>query len=113
MLEFSDFVMGTLTGLVAIAIAAGIVRLYGLYREGTGSLAGEWDQYVPAFGGEPAKRDRVTCRHRKRKEKVSGDVRRIEPPDQDWKTWKFEGRARGKLFAACFWSDDCLCQSKS
>jgi|GEM_PF-3682291 len=100
----SNLLIGIIGSIIAAIIIAVIVRLYKRYQLGRGHFAGEWNQIIPKYQDEPEKRDIVNCRQKG--ERIFGEVQRIEPYEQNWKKWKFNGRVRENVLVAYFWSDD-------
>jgi hypothetical protein len=69
-----------------------------------GVLTGSWIQRIPAQKGQPAKMDRVNCRHIG--SCFTGDIQRVEPSEQKHKQWQFSGQLRGSLVFMTFWTTD-------
>ena len=90
-------------GLIVAVLLGGCAWLR-RYLRSRGPLAGEWDQVIPAQGGQSEKHDKVTCHHRGRR--VFGAIERLQPAEQHHKKWRFEGRYRESVLFACFWSED-------
>ena len=73
-------------------------------QEEGGPLTGEWVQFIPAQKEEPEKHDIVHCRDKG--SKLRGWIERVEPTDQSFKKWRFQGQRKGSLVFLTFCTTD-------
>ena len=70
----------------------------------SGVLTGTWDQIIPSQNEQPGKRDTVICKHIG--ETLSGEILRVDPAEESFKKWNFNGRVRNDLIFVVFWTAD-------
>jgi len=95
-------VVGGALATAAIERAFRVLESVAQSRGGRGHLAGTWYQHIPAQRGEPAKLDRVECRHAG--ERLSGTIVRLSPPSATDRRWEFSGQARKDYIFLAFHS---------
>jgi hypothetical protein len=95
-----------LVGIIGSIIGGGALWMFQLavthFREDRGLLTGEWDQIIPAQKNQPEKHDLVNCRDNG--SKLRGSIERINPAEQSFKKWQFQGQRRGSLLFMTFWT---------
>lgn len=92
-------IVGSLLGALVVLL---IKEVLSYLKSRKGVFTGEWDQIIPAQQGEPAKHDLVHCQHIGRN--IEGKIERLQPKEQRYKNWRFQGQVRSQVLFVTFWT---------
>lgn len=108
MMDYSNFILGTITGIVSAIIVAlarfVFIRIY--YHKS--KYSGKWVDEIYDNNGNLIKSDICILKHHKRNNTLSGKIKRTYPTEQTHRHWKCSGVLNGEHIILTFWSSDII-----
>lgn len=106
---FPDWIGDVLTGLVSSFVFLLVGRLISyLYKAFWSDYSGKWNAEIHTVENDQQilKKDEWLIKHNKRKNTVSGTIRRIIPEEQNYRKWHFQGIIQSNNLLLVYWSSE-------
>ncbi|HBB97325.1 MAG TPA: hypothetical protein DC054_18255 [Blastocatellia bacterium] len=98
----STVLLSVVANSISFLFGFGAKELIKYFKYRKRVLTGDWAQIIE--DGKTSKRDLVHCRHTG--DKLEGTIERLEPSDENYKSWKFKATQKNSMIFGTFWATD-------
>lgn len=100
-----ELIIGFTVGIVGNILVVEIYNLIQKKQEHKSTLTGEWKEInYDDTSNNVISIDIVNCKHNQKTRELKGKIQRVEPKEQNHKTWEFKGMFVNNSLYAFYWS---------